>query len=247
MSRWRASAIHLVISAVIALAGLALMLALWYPGPLFQAAGGNELLFILVGVDVVIGPLITLAVFRSGKRGMKFDLAVIGILQISALIYGAWVVAAARPAFIVFVKDRFEVAAAVELQPEELAKAKFPEFSSVPLTGPKWAVVDWPTDPAEQQQVVKLAFAGFDLHVFPRYFAPYEQRTKLVLEKAWTMEEVRKKEPLHAAVVDEWLKSSGTPDASVRYVLLKAFRSFVAVLVDAKTGHPVKLLIVEKI
>ena len=247
MSRWRASGIHLVISAVIAVAGLALMLALWYPGPLFQAAGGNELLFILVGVDVVIGPLITLAVFKSGKRGMKLDLAVIGILQVSALIYGAWVVSAARPAFIVFVKDRFEVTAAIELQPEELAKAKYPQFSRVPLTGPEWAVVDWPSDPAEQQELVKLAFAGFDLHQFPRYFAPYDQRTKLVLEKAWTMEEMRKKEPLHAPIVDEWLKSSGTPEASVRYVMLRALRAFVAVLVDARTGYPVKMLIVEKI
>src|SRR5688572_10458424 len=114
MSRWRASGIHLLISVFIAAAGLALMLAAWYPGPLFQAAGGNELLFILVGVDVVIGPLITLAVFMAKKRGMRFDLAVIGTLQVAALLYGGWVVAASRPAFIVFVNDRFEVASALE-------------------------------------------------------------------------------------------------------------------------------------
>src|SRR5688572_9615492 len=230
MSRWRASGIHLVISAVIAAAGLALMLALWYPGPLFQAAGGNELLFILVGVDVVIGPLITLAVFRAGKRGMKFDLAVIGTLQIAALIYGAWVVALSRPAFVVFVKDRFEVASVIDLKEEDLAQARYPQFRKVPLTGPQWAVVDWPADKAEQQKLVQLAFQGIDVHAFPKYFAPFEERTKDVLAKAIPIAEVRKIEPKYAQIIDEYLKSSGTPEASVRYVLLKAFRAFVAVL-----------------
>jgi hypothetical protein len=247
MSRWRASGIHLVISVLIAAAGLAFMLGAWYPGPLFQAAGGNELLFILVGVDVIIGPLLTLAVFKAGKRGMKFDLAVIAILQVSALLYGAWVVAVARPAFIVFVKDRFEVASAIELKPEELAQARFPQFRQVPLAGPEWAVVDWPADKAEQQKLVQLALTGVDLHMFPRYYAPYEQRTREVLAKAITMDEVRKTEPAYSKVIDEYLKRSGTPDAAVRYVLLRAFRAFVAVLVDAKTGYPVKMLVVEKI
>src|SRR5688572_33489765 len=125
LTRWQASGLHLSISIALGAVALAVMLLVWYPRPLFEASGGTGLLFILVGVDVVIGPLITLAVFKAGKRGMKLDLAVIAILQISALAYGAWVVAVARPAFIVFVKDRFEVTAAVELQPEELAKAKY--------------------------------------------------------------------------------------------------------------------------
>jgi hypothetical protein len=223
------------------------MLAAWYPGPLFQAAGGNELLFILVGVDVVIGPLLTLAVFKAGKKGMKLDLGVIGILQVAALVYGSWVVAQARPAFIVFVKDRFEVAAAIELKDAELAQARFPQFRHAPLTGPQWAVVDWPADKAEQQKLVQLALSGVDLHMFPRYYAPYEQRTKEVLANALTMEQVRKTEPAHGKIIDEYLRKSGTPDAAVRYVLLKAFRAFVAVLIDARTGYPVKMLVVEKI
>jgi hypothetical protein len=247
MSRWRASGIHLLISAGIAAATLTLMLALWYPGPLFEAAGGNELLFIVVGVDVVIGPLITLAVFKAGKRGMKFDLAAIGTLQVLALLYGGYIVAEARPAFIVFVKDRFEVASAIELEYAELAKARYPQFRRAPLLGPEWVVVDWPDDAAERQKLLHLALSGVDAHVFPKYYAPYAERTKEVLGKALPMARVRELEPTYAPIIDEYLKRSGTPDAAVRYVLLKAFRAFVAVLVDARTGYPVKMLIVEKI
>ena len=59
-TRWRAAGTHLLISVAIAAAALFVLLRVWYPPPLFTAEGGNDLLFTLVAVDVVIGPLITL-------------------------------------------------------------------------------------------------------------------------------------------------------------------------------------------
>src|SRR5688572_11809421 len=62
LTRWQASGLHLLISIAIAAAALAVTLLVWYPRPLFEASGGTGLLYILVGVDVAIGPLITLVV-----------------------------------------------------------------------------------------------------------------------------------------------------------------------------------------
>src|SRR5690348_12777714 len=101
VSRWQASGLHLLISIAIAAGVVTVMLSLWYPGPLFEAAGGNDLLLILVGVDVAVGPLITLVIFRPGKPGLKFDLSAIAALQIAALAYGMHAVYLGRPAFIV--------------------------------------------------------------------------------------------------------------------------------------------------
>ena len=64
-SRWQAAGIHLTISATIASLSLALILGLWFPGPLFEAAGGLGLIFLLVCVDVTVGPLLTLIVSRA--------------------------------------------------------------------------------------------------------------------------------------------------------------------------------------
>jgi hypothetical protein len=50
MSRWKASGIHLLISAAVAGALLTFMLTVWYPWPLFEAAGGSRLIFILAAV-----------------------------------------------------------------------------------------------------------------------------------------------------------------------------------------------------
>jgi len=243
MSRWRAAGLHLGISATIAVAAVALMLAVWYPGALFEAAGGSALLFILVGVDVVLGPLMTLIIFRSGKWGLRFDLAAIGTVQLLALAYGAHVVFLARPAFIVFVVDRFELATAADLDPRELAKAKYPQFRSAPWTGPKFAVARMPTDPAEHNQVVLAAMRGLDLQDFPKYWVPYADGRSLVRAKALTVAGLREADPQTAAAVDAYLRSSGTRPEDVRCLLLRTRFDWLAVLLDPVSAAPLRLVL----
>ena len=246
-SRWQAAGTHLLICAGIATLVIGVMLGLWYPGPLFEAAGGLGLLYILVGVDVSVGPLLTLIVFKSGKRGMKFDLAVIGLVQVAALIYGIHIVSLARPAYIVFVKDRFELATVADLDPAELAAAKYPEFRSPGWSGPLLAATDMPTDPKERVKLIDAALAGLDLHNFPRYYVPYAERTKEVLAKADTIARLRVAEPITAKAVDAYLASSGTKEADVRALMLRTRFAWLAVLVDPKTAQPVKTLLGERI
>jgi hypothetical protein len=247
VTRWQASGVHLLISVAIALVFLALLLFVWYPGPLFEAAGGRGLLLILIGVDVIAGPLITLIVFRWDKPSLKFDLAVVGAVQLAALAYGAHIMFLARPAFIAFVKDQFQVAVAVDLDPADLAKAKYLQFKHPPLTGPLLAFAEAPADVAEQQRLLKESLAGRDLEYFPQYFVPYQQRAQEVLAKSWPLARMRAQEPQAAKVVDEYLARSGTKESDVRYLRLRAPRAWIAVLIDAKTGEPVKMLISEKI
>ena len=86
MSRFRASGFHFVISLLVGLVLLALCWFMWYPAPMLMAIGGHEIFLLVVGIDVVLGPLLTLVVFKSGKKTLKFDLAVIALLQIAALV-----------------------------------------------------------------------------------------------------------------------------------------------------------------
>ena len=246
-SRWQAAGTHLLICLAVAASVVTLMLAVWYPRPLFEAAGGNDLLFIVLAVDVSVGPLLTLIVFKSGKPGMKFDLAVIGLLQLSALVYGVHIVALARPAFIVFAKDRFELVTPAELAAEELAAAKYPQFRAPPWTGPMLAAADLPTDPAEHKKLIDLSLAGFDVQHFPRYWAPYAERAKEVLAKADTIARLRVTDPDTAKAVDAWLAASGTKEDAVRALLLRTRFAWVAVLVDPKTAQPVKMVLGERI
>jgi hypothetical protein len=246
-TRWQAAGTHLLICAAIAAAVIAVMLGVWYPGPLFEAAGGSGMLYILVGVDVILGPLLTLIVFKSGKRGMKFDLTMIGLVQIAALVYGAHIVYLARPAFIVFVKDRFELVTAVDLEPEALAAAKYPQFRAPGWTGPLLAAADMPADPKERGKLIDAALAGFDLQHFPRYYVPYAERTQEVLAKAQTIARLRTAEPISARVVDNYLAASGVREDDVRALLLRTRFAWVVVLLDPKSAQPLKMLVGEKI
>ena len=50
---------HFLLSAVIVSVILACIFFVWYPSPLFEINGATDILKILVGVDLVLGPLLT--------------------------------------------------------------------------------------------------------------------------------------------------------------------------------------------
>ena len=245
LSRWRAAGMHLLICVGIAAVVLGLMLFVWYPPPLFQVMGGSGLAVILIGVDVVIGPLLTLVVFRAGKPGLKIDLAIIAAFQLAALTYGCHVISLARPAYVVFVKDQFQVATALELVPERLAEAKYPRFRAVPWTGPAFVFGEWPKDQADQQRLVNAVLTGEDLQHFPKYYAPYEQGRSEILAKAEPLSQLRITEPEAANAVDAWLASSGASEQNLRYLPLRGRNGWLAVLIDRDSAKPVKMLITE--
>src|SRR6185503_2390792 len=122
-----------------------------------------------------------------------------------------------RPAFIVFVKDQFQVATVVAIEPEEYAQAKFPQFSHPPLGGPLYAYADIPTDPRERSALILAGLAGRDLETIPRYFAPYAERTRQVLGEAWTLAKLREQDPAEAKIADASLADAGLNEADVRY------------------------------
>lgn len=246
MTRWQAAGAHLLISALVAAGVLAVMLTLWYPPPLFQGMGGGGLAFIVIGVDVVMGPALTFVVFRSGKKGLKFDLAVIAVLQLAALAYGCHIVELARPAFLVFVKDQFEVCTVADLEPERLAEAQYAQFRDPSWAGPVLAYGEWPTVYEDQRRMFLATLAGWDLQHFPKYYAPYERGRDEVLRRAQPLAEVRKEEPAVGALIDAWLKDSGADEQKLRYLRLRARRAWVAVLIDSVSAQPVKMLLAEK-
>ena len=78
---------------------------------------GRELFLIVVAVVVVLGSLITLAVFNRAKsaRELKRDLTMVALLQLAALISRTWTVLVARPVHMVFEYDRFRVVHPVDV------------------------------------------------------------------------------------------------------------------------------------
>jgi hypothetical protein len=205
MSRWKASGIHLLLSITTATVVALLLFFVWYPGPLFRASGGERLTMLLLGIDIVIGPLLTLIVFKAGKRGLKFDLSVIGCCQIAALLYGLNVITTSRPVFLVFGVDRFIAVSANQLEDADLAQARSPEFASRSWSGPRLVAAVMPKDDDEQMRLLDSAMRGKDIERFPKYFESYESHRKAVLDRLQDLDVLRKKSPAAAALVDDFL------------------------------------------
>lgn len=109
--RIRASLLHLLFSVVVAGGFAAAAYFLWYPAPLLSIQGGLSVIAILLLVDAVLGPLMTLLVFNPAKsrRELTMDLSLIIVLQASAFAYGAHVVYMERPQYLAFAYSQFYV------------------------------------------------------------------------------------------------------------------------------------------
>ena len=241
MNRFSASGLHFALSVLVATLVFLAIYFVWYPDALFSKAGGRFLFFLIACVDVVIGPLVTLIIFKPGKRGLKFDLVTIALVQSAALLYGVWVLYESRPAYVVFVKDRFELARANEIDPAELAKAQAP-FNRIPLAGPAIVGARLPTNPDEQLRLMVSAAAGLDVQGYPQYFVPYDAVRNDALARAKPFGELRKHNTENPGAVDALARRLGRPEDSLRFLPLRAGPATdLAVVIDAARADVVHI------
>jgi hypothetical protein len=113
--RLKAFLAHLSISVLLLSLIAGLVVVYVFPSPFFHFSGGVGLLKILVPVDIILGPALTFIVAKQGKKELKRDFFVIGAIQVAALAYGIFVTYGARPVYLTFTIDRFELVSAHEV------------------------------------------------------------------------------------------------------------------------------------
>jgi hypothetical protein len=163
--------IHLALSAIIALSLAYLIYEIWYPYPYRNLMGGGFLFKLLIVVDVISGPLLTLVVLNPKKRKKELflDVLTISIFQFAALAYGVYSVAVARPVVVAFEADRFVVVSAAQIDPEDLKLAE-PPLQSFSWTGPTWVGTRSPKDAQETLASIELSLRGAEPSVRPDWW-----------------------------------------------------------------------------
>jgi hypothetical protein len=232
MNRYRASATHFALSLLLGAALLAMFWFVWYPAPTLLAIGGHEIFLLILGIDVVLGPLLTLIVFKSGKKSLKFDLAVIAIMQVSALIYGVSVLLEGRPAYVAALGDRFQVVQSVEVTDANLEKSK----RTLPWWGPIWVGTKAPEGRYDTDAVEDVERVGGGRGHFPQLHVPYDLMVPEVLKKSLPISTLKSANPTKVQDVDAWLASRGYNDRSAVYQPLLVRASRFAIILDAKDG-----------
>ncbi|MFC5496702.1 TfpX/TfpZ family type IV pilin accessory protein [Caenimonas terrae] len=241
--RVRAAAIHLGISLAVALLAAMLVFVVWYPAPYGEISGGRELFLILVTVDVLLGPLITLAIFNRAKprRELRRDLAVVVLIQLLALGYGLWTVFVARPVHLVFEIDRYRVVHAVDVPPELLNRMPA-GIDPFPLRGPTMLAVRPFRSRNEEAEATIVALQGIPIGTRPDFWQPYADARAQVLQAARPVDQLKSRFPARAAEIDAALARAGCQPATTLYLPLAGRKTFWTAFVDPASTDVVAFL-----
>ena len=180
MSRFKAFTIHLAISLVIFFILLYFILVQWYPQPLFATDGGWRVIRIIVGVDLILGPLLTLIVFKAGKPGLKFDLSVIALVQFIALSWGVWTSYNERPAAVIYTLDFFTPVTGYQLAEHGMSADKLKQF------GDDWPILIYIDIPEKEvSNVLSKALAEKKpLYLYTEYYSKFGKEQAPVLKQS---------------------------------------------------------------
>ena len=234
-NRYRAGAAYLALSLAVATVVFTLIYFVWYPKGLFETVGGVDLFLLIALVDVVVGPVLVTIIFVPGKAGLAFDLTTIAALQLAALGYGLHVLYLSRPAYIVFVKDRFELLRANEIPDSEREKAT--RYHDLPIFGPQIIGVRLPADPDEVTRIMFASVGGVDLQHFPQHYVEYDNVRAQALARAGRIAKLRELNAGGAAEVDRLLGRIGRPENEIAFLPLKADKRELTALIDAKNAE----------
>ncbi len=194
MNRFGAFLIHLGISLAIFAVLASLVVFVWYPDFFFTTDGGWQGIRIIVLVDLVLGPLLTLVVFNRNKprTELRRDLALIGTFQLACLTAGTYVVWSERPLALVYVDGAFY---SMSTDSYREAGVEVPDLSEFPGPWPKRLVVKLPEDYGEQSEIRSRALRNrVPLRALVERYEPFKYQDLRASKEAVPQENLRERD-----------------------------------------------------
>lgn len=228
---------HLSISFLIALFVVGLVFLIWYPSPLASAVGVTHIFLMLLAIDIIVGPVLGLLVYKEGKKSLKLDLAVIIALQVSALCYGVYSIEQGRPAWLVYNVDRFELIKKNEIIEENISKAN-KQYQQVAWLKPEFVTIESAKDNTQRNNdLFTEVLGGISLAQRPERYVDFSNAKSLIQTKAQKLTDLNKYNT--SKDVEEVLVKYPQADA---FLPLKASEVDMAVLVNKKSGSVIKIV-----
>ncbi len=231
MTRVRAALTHFGISVLVFSLFLSLVFFIWYPWPFNYTQGIGEIVYLMAGVDVVLGPLLTLIVYKAGKKSLKFDLSVIAAVQIAALIYGGAVIYKERPAYIVYNVGMFDV---VTISDVDISNSDIKEQSVGILNRPIFVFAEKP-EGKEGNDLLFLVLEGKspDLERLPKYYRDYNSNKLNVIRGTKPAKEI----PVDAGPIDMI--------EHINFAPVVGKKKDIIALLDNRTGEVIEYRLVD--
>lgn len=208
----------------------------WHPVPLAKAVGVTHIFIMMLGIDAVLGPLLTLIVAKKGKKSLNFDLGVIIALQLAAcslqlaaFIYGIYNIAISRPVYIAFDTSRFEVVQANNI-PKVSLKEAMPPYNILGWGQPKFVAVKLAENSEQKNNRLFVELqTGVAPSMQPNLYEPLDNQWSVITTKAYSLDNLYQNNTKIA--VDKIISKYST---DIMWLPLKAYEQDMVVLIDDK-------------
>ncbi|MEY2862622.1 MAG: hypothetical protein RLY58_329, partial [Pseudomonadota bacterium] len=186
--RLQAAFYHMLCSMILLGIALYWVFVLWYPTPLATATGVTHMYWMMLAIDLILGPLLTFFVMKNDRNKLIFDLVVIGVIQLSAYGYGLNIVAQGRPVALVFVIDDFELIRPVDLVSQA---GIISHYHPSIFSGPQWVGADYSTnEKIRNEQRNDEMFKGISLAQHPETYVDLGKKSQQIARKAHALKEL---------------------------------------------------------
>jgi hypothetical protein len=194
--RLKAFGLHLLASACALTLVLGGMYLGWYRWPGWYLSSVLHIVGIVLMVDIIIGPTLTLVVASPGKprKELARDIGIIVAVQLVALGYGTLTLWMGRPLYYAFSVDCLQLVQASDLHSDEIAlgERQNPQFAPHWYSLPRWIWAPLPTNPREATNIVQgTLFGGTDVIQMPRLFRPWEQGLPDLRKQLTTVDQMK--------------------------------------------------------
>lgn len=228
---------HLFISFLIALLVIGLVFFIWYPSPLAIAVGVTYIFLMLLIIDVILGPLLGLLVYKEGKKTLKFDLSVIILIQIAALCYGVFSIEQGRPVWLVYNVDRFELVRKNELVDTNIQHAQS-QFQQPSWFKPKYVATEFAKDTQQRNdEMFAEVLGGISIAQRPERYVELTEAKTQIQQRALPLIELQQYNP--KTDVEKTLAKYPKADA---WLPLKANAVDMVVLVNKESASIIKIV-----
>jgi hypothetical protein len=183
--RLKLFSLHLLSSATVLTLILGCLYFGWYRWPGWYLTDVTRVVLVMVCVDVVLGPTLTLIIAnqKKSRRELARDIGIIVLVQLGALTYGSAQLWNGRPLYYAFSESILQLVQAYDIESNEakLAREQNPGLAPHWYSLPRWIWAPLPQNAEEAKKIVTSTITGGDDVIsMPRYFKSWEEGLPLL-------------------------------------------------------------------
>ena len=212
--RLKAFGVHLLCSALALTVILGALYLGWYHWPGWYLTEVARVIAVMAGVDVVIGPLITLIIAspRKPRRELVRDIALIAVVQLTALAYGTTALWNGRPLYYAFSVNCLQVIQAYDIDPNAARAARAQRLPLAPhwYSLPRWIWAPFPKDSQQADKIFQgLLQGGYDIIGLPQYYRSWQEGLPDLREQLQKVGGIRFFSPKQRALLQRRMQEAG--------------------------------------